>query len=328
MITIANPIYDSVFKFFMEDTEVAKRLISNIIGAEVTAITPKPQEITTRSQKYALALLRLDYTAVIKDQKGEESKVIIEMQKAEQWPDIQRFRRYLGENLNREEPDGAVLPIICIYFIGFSLLKRLHSYAVLKSDGQIIDVLTNTAIPEQEEIKKHDFVKLLTHTSYFIQIPFLPPDSQNVILKRLSVFSQYRVNPILKWQKQYENWEKIPDNDLKLFIHRLWLAVQDTEVQEQALAEVEIDSKFDNMERKIEIAEQKLEQTKQKLENTLQNLENIQQNLENTQQNLENAQQKLEKAILAMHHVGLDADSIAGALNLSANELSAILNKR
>lgn len=83
MITIANPIYDSVFKFFMEDTEVAKRLISNIIGAEVTELAPKPQEITTRSQKYAIALLRLDYTAVIKDHKGKESKVIIEMHKAE-----------------------------------------------------------------------------------------------------------------------------------------------------------------------------------------------------------------------------------------------------
>ena len=28
---IANPRYDAVFKFFMEDNEVAKRLISNII---------------------------------------------------------------------------------------------------------------------------------------------------------------------------------------------------------------------------------------------------------------------------------------------------------
>jgi len=33
---IANPIYDVVFKYLMEDTKIAKNLLSKIIGEEIT----------------------------------------------------------------------------------------------------------------------------------------------------------------------------------------------------------------------------------------------------------------------------------------------------
>jgi hypothetical protein len=46
---IANPIYDTVFKFLMEDISVAKRVISAIIGEEIIDLALKPQEQTTFS---------------------------------------------------------------------------------------------------------------------------------------------------------------------------------------------------------------------------------------------------------------------------------------
>ena len=39
---IANPIYDVVFKFLMEDNKIAKLLISKIINEEVIELIPKP----------------------------------------------------------------------------------------------------------------------------------------------------------------------------------------------------------------------------------------------------------------------------------------------
>ncbi len=45
-VYIANPIYDVVFKYLMEDSQVAKLLIGKIIGKEVLELQPRPQEIS------------------------------------------------------------------------------------------------------------------------------------------------------------------------------------------------------------------------------------------------------------------------------------------
>ena len=42
---IANPIYDAVFKFLMEDQKSAKVLISAITGFEIESLELRPTEI-------------------------------------------------------------------------------------------------------------------------------------------------------------------------------------------------------------------------------------------------------------------------------------------
>ncbi len=44
MISIANPIYDSVFKYLMQDTRVAKVMIENLLGYKVGDVTIKNNE--------------------------------------------------------------------------------------------------------------------------------------------------------------------------------------------------------------------------------------------------------------------------------------------
>ena len=46
---IANPIYDSVFKYLLEDIDIAKELLSTIIGAEIVSLSVKPQETTAEN---------------------------------------------------------------------------------------------------------------------------------------------------------------------------------------------------------------------------------------------------------------------------------------
>jgi hypothetical protein len=256
---IANPIYDAVFKFFMEDPEVAKRLISNIIGQEVVSLVAQPQEVVTQSKVYPISVLRLDYKAVIINEQGEQQKVLIEMQKADNRIDIQRFRRYLGENYAKPDIIGeeeVSLPIICIYFLGFRVQYILTKYPVLKATSQIIDVSTSLPIEEQYEAFQDDFIKLLTHTSYFIQIPNLPESTQNLLLHRLSAFNQTNMTHDVRWQLEFEDWKTIKDPDLQLFVKRLWFAMQNTIVQEEVLAEQEIDTHFDRLTHKIEKLDQ------------------------------------------------------------------------
>jgi DNA-binding ferritin-like protein (Dps family) len=49
---IANPIYDVVFKYMMEDLQVAKTFVSAIIGDDVTELDFCPQELTTKYKIY------------------------------------------------------------------------------------------------------------------------------------------------------------------------------------------------------------------------------------------------------------------------------------
>ena len=117
---IADPSYDTVFKFLMEDTEIARALISEIIGEQVLSLTLAPQESALVVKPFGISLYRVDFKAVVRDAKGEQRKVLIEMQKAKHLIDIMRFRRYLGDNYTRTDTvDGVeqVLPITTIYLV-------------------------------------------------------------------------------------------------------------------------------------------------------------------------------------------------------------------
>ncbi|GAB4413039.1 MAG: hypothetical protein OHK0039_19540 [Bacteroidia bacterium] len=46
---IANPLYDVVFKYLFEDVEIARGLLSAILGEEVLRLELKPQETATET---------------------------------------------------------------------------------------------------------------------------------------------------------------------------------------------------------------------------------------------------------------------------------------
>jgi hypothetical protein len=71
---IANPIYDTVFKFLMEDPSIAKRLISAIIGEEILELEVKPQEQTSPSNKYLLTIFRVDFKPSFVQKKVEKKR--------------------------------------------------------------------------------------------------------------------------------------------------------------------------------------------------------------------------------------------------------------
>jgi hypothetical protein len=78
---IANPIYDVVFKYLMEDLKVAKTFVSAITGEKVEELDFCPQEYATKYKEDSITVIRLDFLARIKTADGYKA-VIIEMQKA------------------------------------------------------------------------------------------------------------------------------------------------------------------------------------------------------------------------------------------------------
>lgn len=236
---IANPMYDVIFKYLLEDTEIARELLSVILSEQIVKLSLQPQETATEMPANNLNILRFDFKAVIRTQTNEHKKVLIELQKAKHLSDATRFRRYLGDNYRKEDeltnednvPEKRPIPIVTVYFLGFTL--RNMPRPVVKINREYIDVLTQEVL----EVKE-DFVELLTHDSYFIQIKLLESRSQSKLAQVLQVF-----NP------QYETADKhqldfagdINDPLVKRMVDRLSRAVASEELRNLMEVEDEID---------------------------------------------------------------------------------------
>ena len=240
---IANPIYDVVFKYLLEDADIARDLLSTILGEEVVHLEFKPQETSTESSE-GIKILRLDFKATIKKKDGTLFKVLIELQKSKQVFDVMRFRRYLGDNYRKEdqlvEKDGTILfrplPIITIYFLGF-LLNNVPS-GVIKVKRQYVDAVT-------EEILgvKDDFVELLTHDSYMIQAGRLPKESRGKLDRVMQIFSPMYQNKADKHLVDFQG--DIYDPLVLKMVERLSRAIASDEYRDKMDVEDEIDRIFE-----------------------------------------------------------------------------------
>jgi hypothetical protein len=261
---IANPIYDVVFKYMMEDAKVAKILISSIISEEIEELKFRPQEFTTEIEKESisnkpgiLTVYRIDFTASIKTKEGLKN-VIIEIQKAKFATDIMRFRRYLGEQYANSDntqtitvnniPRKSGIPVISIYFLGHQLD---HTEAgVVGVKRCYTDLITGKPIKTRES-----FIESLTHDSYIIQIPKLTQKRRNELEILLSVFDQSsRVEP-------YHHILNIREEDYpKKYSHlirRLQKAVSDSEMKKRMDFEDGMLDDLKEMQRSIDTLEQK-----------------------------------------------------------------------
>ena len=250
---IANPIYDVVFKYLMEDTEIARRLLSKIIGEEIIDIYIQPQEYVGRSDKFEVIILRLDFKATIRTKDNKQKKVLIELQKGKNSADIMRFRKYLGDNYRKEDILEATrkeaLPIITIYFLGFRL-TNVHT-SVMKVNREYIDLITDKKIETKEE-----FIEKLTHNSYIIQIPRLKRKVRNELERVLKVFNQsYNTN---NDKKTLEFQEKDFEGDelLVMIANRLRKAATEEELLRKIEIEEEVESTIEqHIREKQELSE-------------------------------------------------------------------------
>ena len=190
---IANPIYDVVFKYLLDDEKVARLVLSALLGKEVLELQFRPTEVHyegPKSDGTQLLVLRLDFAATVRLEDGSHKRVLIEIQKARNAWDVMRFRRYLGTNYTNQEnvyldPDGnkQALPIVTIYFLGQGL--ECVDVPVLKINRHYLDVATG------EEVRITDpFVEALTHDAIVVQMNRLKRHRRTELERLLEVFDQ------------------------------------------------------------------------------------------------------------------------------------------
>ncbi len=245
MTKVANPIYDVVFKYLMEDERIAKMLISALIEMDVIELEMKPQEYATDVQEKTLTVYRIDFKSRIRTKNGEEHLVLIELQKAKFPADIMRFRRYLGKQYANptnsfidEFETQIALPIISIYFLGYPL-ENYPEIPIIKVARQYIDHATKEIIGN----KKEYFIESLTHDTVIVQIQAIKKKKHRTRLeKALSVFEQGKVHEVSIVEDDY------PD-EYRPIIRRLVKALANPELRDVMEAEDDILYEFQRQER-------------------------------------------------------------------------------
>jgi len=288
-MTIANPIYDIVFKYLMEDLDIAKGLISTILNVEIIELSFQPQETNSENAQVTktIRVYRIDFAAIVKQTDGQTKKVLIELQKTKRNTNAIRFRRYLGENYQKEDTiidtNGKErkrpLEIITIYILGFPLNKT--PTAVLHSKPCFRDLVNNESA---DYAHAEEFIKLLTHESYFIQIPRLVEPTKTRIEKVLSVFNQ-----TFKSSDEHSLNYELTDDDplLQKMVNRLTRAIADEEMRRKMNIEDEIEREFAEYQDTIEQKDEEIKQSKRVIEQKDQELELREQENEELKRQLE-----------------------------------------
>lgn len=310
-VQIANPIYDVVFKFLLDDNKIAKKFLSVLTGKNIVTLEYKPTELrNTLEGKSSFTVLHIDFSAVVELEDGSKEHIIIELQKASYFADILRFRRYLAaqyanaDNTYTRDGKRKAMPIYTIYFLGHTLdhtdvpVITIDRVMRDKATGKIIDV-------------KEDFVEALSHDSLVIQIPCLKNMRRNEIEKVLSVFdvSKGKTHFFDIDEKQYPK-------EHQDIIRRLRQACSEKTIRDTMICEDEILAELGYLERTIAQKDEALDKAAR--------------DLSKKDEALDEAARELGKKDEALDEAARELGKKDEALDKAAKELSKkdeILNK-
>lgn len=252
---IANPIYDVVFKFLLEDERVTKILLSALLDREVTKIQKNRNEYTD-TQISGITVYRIDFSANVIEPDGSEHQVLIELQKTWVHTEVSRFRKYLSMQYGSNEhiykgADGReyALPIISIYILGHKLggldVPVLYINRKYLASGNV----------EIADYSPHPFIESLSHDCIFVQLPCLDPTLQDRLSRLLVMFDQRlqsKGNPNF-----LELDEDGMNEDERLIFRRLEKAAVSKEVRKKMEIEDEVVAMINSLEESKKTIEEK-----------------------------------------------------------------------
>jgi predicted transposase/invertase (TIGR01784 family) len=256
---VANPIYDVVFKYLLDDNKIAKLLLSALIGVQIKKLQLRPQEYSSDLASRTLTVYRVDFKAEIVLSTGESKIVLIEIQKAKYTTDIMRFRKYLGEqyadknNAIEDNKQLIPIPIISIYFLGYGL-DHNPDIPIIRVNRQYLDNHTNGILK-----KKEQFIESLTHDSIIVQIPALKKKRRDDLEKALSVFEQSKIQTVSINEDDYPP-------KYKPIINILLKAISEPEIRKTMEIEDEILEDLERKERLISRQEKAIEEKEKAIE--------------------------------------------------------------
>ena len=317
VVYVANPLYDAVFKYLMEDDRIAKTILAALLKKKVIDVKIRRNEYANLTRRESISMFRIDFAATVLDEDNKPHLMLIELQKTWLPTETLRFRRYLAlqynneENMLKEEHEKYAIPMVAIYLLGHCIGKieepviyvNHHAY---NYDGKKVE----EGIPDP-------FVESLQHDSIIVQIPLLHGRVNNRLEKVLCLFDQTNVadnKKVIKVDdKQFEG-----DNDMEYIVRRLQSAAADPDMRYQMNAEDEF---FKELEARDSLIMEKDGQLKEK-DGQLKEKDGL---LKEKDGQLKEKDEMLHKMITGMLENGMSLDDIAKMLNKTVDEVKQIL---
>ena len=312
MTNIANPVYDVVFKYLMDDARIARTILSALLKKNVVAVEMRPHEYVNE-QRDTLSVFRIDFGATVRSDDGTEQLILVELQKTWLETETLRFRQYLG--VHYSNPKNMVgdhaIPTVAVYLLGHRVGEIEEP--VLYVNHQSYDYegrLVTKGMPDA-------FVESLTHDSIIVQIPRLHGQINNRLDKVLSIFDQTRRDRdnehiLLVDERLYSD-----DQDMSLIIHRLTMAAADTHVNYSMNVEDEYISFIERRDTELMLKD------KQLAEKTVQLAEKDEQLAEKDGQ----LRELLRSSVLTLHKAGLSPETIAASLGEDVDVIKTLLKE-
>ena len=219
---VANPIYDIVFKYLMEDERIARTILSALLRKDIIRVEVRPHEYTNE-QRDLLSVFRIDFCATVREDDGTERLILIELQKTWLETETLRFRQYLGvQYSNPKNMEGVnALPMVAIYLLGHKVGDIEEP--VLYVNHQACDYYGNEVVKGLPNA----FVESLTHSSIIVQIPRLHGQINNRLDKVLSIFDQTRKEAADEHMLRIDEHLYGDDAEMERILHRLTAAAAD-----------------------------------------------------------------------------------------------------
>ena len=310
MIYVANPLYDAVFKYLMEDDRIAKSLLTALLKKKVVDVKIRRNEYANLTRRETISMFRIDFAATVLDEDNKPHLMLVELQKTWLPSETLRFRRYLAlqynneENMLKEDNGKYAIPMVAIYLLGHCVGDVTEPVVYVNHQAYDYDgKLVKDGMPDP-------FVESLQHDSIIVQIPLLHGRVNNRLERVLCVFDQENVadnKKVIKVdERQFEG-----DTDMEYIVRRLQSAAADPDMRYQMNVEDEYFRELEGRDTLI------MEQSAQ--------IEKKNAQLEEQSAQLEEKDAMLRSMIQGMTANGMSIEAVAKMLNKTVDEVITMM---
>jgi len=317
MLHIANPIYDIVFKYLMEDERIVKTLLSALLKKEVVEAEVRKHEYTN-GRRDKISMFRIDFGAKVREADGKVHLVLIELQKTWLETETLRFRQYLGaqyanpENMQKDEnPMGYGIPMVTVYLLGHKVgdIEEPVLYVNHKSydyDGKEV----TKGLPDP-------FVDSLVHDSIIVQIPRLHGNVNNRLEEVLSVFDQTRKDRHNRQVMNIDEDEYAGDDEMMHIIHRLLAAAADAKLRQDMNVEDEYFLAIENRDTAIMRRDEQIKKQDEQIKKQ-------DEQIKEQDEQIKEQNSIILSSAKSMKESGMGVEQIAAITRLSIDEINAL----
>jgi len=353
MITVANPVYDVVFKYLMEDQRIACTILSALLKEDIVEVEMRPHEYVN-DKRDSVSVLRIDFGARVRQSDGSERLILIELQKTWLETETLRFRQYLG--VQYDNPDNMLaggehaLPMVAVYLLGHRVGDIDEPVLYVKHKAYNYDEqLVTKGLP-------NPFVDSLTHDSIIVQIPLLRglltrtgngrQYGRRRLDRVLSIFDQSNGNGRVKRVLEIDESLYKGDDDMEHVIQRLALAVNDAKLRQDMNIEEEFISAIERRdteilnrdyalarqkviidEQKSQIDEQKsqIDEQKSQIDEQKSQIDEQKSQIDEQKSQMARKDETLKKSIQMLRAANLSVEIIASNLGLDVDEVRRLM---